>query len=51
MKSLKDKTLFREAGLIGGKWVAAGSGKTVDVVDPATQASIGTVPDLSLIHI
>ena len=47
MKNLKDKTLFREAGLIGGEWVAAGSGKTVDVVDPATQATIGTVPDMT----
>ncbi|RWH17097.1 MAG: aldehyde dehydrogenase family protein, partial [Mesorhizobium sp.] len=47
MKSLKDKTLFREAGLIGGRWVAAGSGRTVDVIDPATQISIGTVPDMA----
>ncbi|PBC03528.1 NAD-dependent succinate-semialdehyde dehydrogenase [Mesorhizobium sp. WSM3860] len=47
MKSLKDKSLFREAGLIGGKWVAAGSGRTVDVIDPATQTSIGTVPDMA----
>ncbi|RUW45311.1 NAD-dependent succinate-semialdehyde dehydrogenase [Mesorhizobium sp. M8A.F.Ca.ET.021.01.1.1] len=47
MKSLNDKSLFREAGLIGGKWVAAGSGKTVDVLDPATQSAIGTVPDMA----
>ncbi|MGX9147103.1 NAD-dependent succinate-semialdehyde dehydrogenase [Mesorhizobium sp. 128a] len=47
MKNLKDKGLFREAGLIGAKWVAASSGKTVDVVDPATQAAIGTVPDMA----
>ncbi|MBZ9905543.1 NAD-dependent succinate-semialdehyde dehydrogenase [Mesorhizobium sp. BR115XR7A] len=47
MKSLNDKSLFREAGLIGGKWVAAGSGKTVDVLDPATQLTIGTVPDMA----
>lgn len=47
MKNLKDKNLFREAGLIGGKWVAAASGKTVDVVDPATQTTIGTVPDMA----
>ncbi|MDX8438932.1 NAD-dependent succinate-semialdehyde dehydrogenase [Mesorhizobium australafricanum] len=47
MKNLKDKSLFREAGLIGGEWVAAGSGKTVDVIDPATQAAIGTVPDMA----
>ena len=47
MKNLRDKSLFREAGLIGGEWVAAGSGKTVDVIDPATQAAIGTVPDMA----
>ncbi|UCI10665.1 NAD-dependent succinate-semialdehyde dehydrogenase [Mesorhizobium sp. B1-1-8] len=46
MKNLKDNSLFREAGLIGGKWVAAASGKTVDVADPATQTAIGTVPDM-----
>ena len=47
MKNLKDKYLFREAGLIGGEWVAAGSGKTVNVIDPATQVAIGTVPDMA----
>ncbi|MER8373149.1 NAD-dependent succinate-semialdehyde dehydrogenase [Mesorhizobium sp. M1406] len=47
MKSLKDKNLFREAGLIAGNWIAAGSGKTVDVLDPATQSPIGTVPDMA----
>ncbi|MER9138198.1 NAD-dependent succinate-semialdehyde dehydrogenase [Mesorhizobium sp. M0830] len=47
MKNLKDKSLFREAGLIGGQWVAAGSGRTVDVIDPAAQAAIGTVPDMA----
>jgi succinate-semialdehyde dehydrogenase/glutarate-semialdehyde dehydrogenase len=47
MKNLKDKSLLRQACLIGGKWVAAQSGKTVDVVDPATQAIIGQVPDMA----
>lgn len=47
MRNLKDKTLFREAGLIGGEWVSAASGRTVDVVDPATQAAIGAVPDMA----
>ncbi|WP_256752120.1 NAD-dependent succinate-semialdehyde dehydrogenase [Mesorhizobium sp. Mes31] len=47
MKNLRDKSLFREAGLIGGEWVAAGSGRTVDVIDPATQGAIGTVPDMA----
>jgi succinate-semialdehyde dehydrogenase/glutarate-semialdehyde dehydrogenase len=46
MLNLKLPSLFRQQGLIGGTWVAAGSGKTVDVLDPASQAVIGTVPDM-----
>lgn len=46
MKTLSDKDLFRQAGLIGGKWCAATSGKVIEVVDPATQKVIGTVPDM-----
>ncbi len=34
----------REANLIGGKWVSADSGATIDVNDPATGETIGTVP-------
>lgn len=47
MLNLKDKSLLRQAGLINGEWVAARSRKTVDVIDPATQAVMGTVPDMS----
>ncbi|MDO3443929.1 NAD-dependent succinate-semialdehyde dehydrogenase [Agrobacterium sp. V1] len=46
MQGLKDKDLFRQTGLIGDAWKAAASGKVVDVIDPATQAVIGTVPDM-----
>ncbi|WFN89453.1 NAD-dependent succinate-semialdehyde dehydrogenase [Agrobacterium pusense] len=46
MQGLKDRDLFRQAGLIGGAWKAATSGKAVDVIDPATQAVIGSVPDM-----
>ncbi|MGP4751379.1 NAD-dependent succinate-semialdehyde dehydrogenase [Agrobacterium pusense] len=46
MQGLKDRDLFRQAGLIGGAWKAAASGKAVDVIDPATQAVIGGVPDM-----
>ncbi|MFD2238009.1 NAD-dependent succinate-semialdehyde dehydrogenase [Aureimonas populi] len=42
---LKDSDLLRQAQLIGGAWVAARSGATIEVVDPATQGTIGTVPD------
>ncbi len=46
MLDLKDKQLFRDKGLIDGAWVAAASGRTVDVQDPAKQTAIGTVPDM-----
>ena len=46
MLNLKDKTLLRQAGLINGEWVTATSGKTVDVINPATQDALGTVPDM-----
>lgn len=46
MHQLNDKDLFRQAGLIDGSWVGATSSKTIDVIDPATQASVGTVPDM-----
>ncbi|MGG6895023.1 MULTISPECIES: NAD-dependent succinate-semialdehyde dehydrogenase [Rhizobium] len=46
MLDLKDKQLFRDKGLIDGLWVAAASGATVDVHDPAKQAVIATVPDM-----
>ncbi len=44
---LRDPTLFREACLVGGKWVEAASGKTIPVRDPATGDVIGAVPSLS----
>ncbi|MDR3517504.1 MAG: NAD-dependent succinate-semialdehyde dehydrogenase [Azospirillaceae bacterium] len=44
--TLKDPGLFRPQGLIGGLWRDAGSGRTIDVIDPATQQVIGTVPDM-----
>ncbi len=34
----------REANLIGGQWVQADSGQTLDVVNPANGQRIGTVP-------
>lgn len=41
---LKDPTLLREANLIGGTWVGADDGKTVDVLNPATGVLVGRVP-------
>ncbi|GGG09304.1 NAD-dependent succinate-semialdehyde dehydrogenase [Rhizobium wenxiniae] len=46
MQNLNLSSLFRQEGLIGGTWVSAQSGKTVDVTDPASQTVIGTVPDM-----
>jgi len=34
----------REANFIGGEWVAADSGATIDVTNPATGERIGTIP-------
>lgn len=42
---LKDKGLFRQQALIGGKWCDAQDRATIDVIDPASQKVIGTVPD------
>jgi succinate-semialdehyde dehydrogenase/glutarate-semialdehyde dehydrogenase len=40
----KTSHFMREANLIDGEWVQADSGKTVDVINPATGLKIGTVP-------
>ena len=44
---LKDTGLFRQQALIGGQWLPAASGRTVEVTDPATGQVLGTVPDMS----
>ena len=41
---LNDPTLFRQANFIDGTWVAADSGKTIVVRNPATGEPIGEVP-------
>ncbi|MFQ3623565.1 MAG: aldehyde dehydrogenase family protein, partial [Acetobacteraceae bacterium] len=41
---LKDPSLFREACLVDGRWIAAASGRTVPVRNPATGETIGAVP-------
>jgi len=47
MHQLNDKDLFRQTGLIDGAWVNAASGKTIEVINPASQSPLGTVPDMS----
>ncbi|MDQ0327577.1 succinate-semialdehyde dehydrogenase/glutarate-semialdehyde dehydrogenase [Rhodopseudomonas julia] len=39
-------SLLRQAGLIDGVWIEADQGATIEVIDPATGAVIGTVPDM-----
>ena len=45
LDSIKDKGFLREANLIDGAWIQADSGRTLVVTDPATGASIGTIPE------
>ncbi len=40
----KTSHFMRQANLIGGEWVQADSGATIDVTNPATGQKIGTVP-------
>lgn len=43
---LNDSTLLRQQGYIDGQWVDANNGKTFDVLNPATKAKLGTVPEM-----
>src|ERR1700748_2188983 len=43
---IKDKSLFRQQCFIDGQWVDADSGKTIDVVNPATGEILGTIPNM-----
>jgi len=42
--NLRDATLFVDRALIAGQWITASGGATLDVIDPATGATIGTIP-------
>ncbi|MCO4316131.1 NAD-dependent succinate-semialdehyde dehydrogenase [Phyllobacterium sp. 21LDTY02-6] len=41
----KSSQFMKQANLIDGAWVAADSGKTIDVINPATGLKIGTIPN------
>jgi len=41
----KNNRFMKEAILIGGEWVAADSGQTLPVTNPATGQALGTVPN------
>ncbi|MGD9744713.1 MAG: aldehyde dehydrogenase family protein, partial [Dongiaceae bacterium] len=44
--ALKDPRLFRQQGYINGKWADADSGATIDVTNPATGETLGTIPKM-----
>ncbi|WP_066532348.1 NAD-dependent succinate-semialdehyde dehydrogenase [Sphingobium sp. EP60837] len=46
MLQLQDPQLLRNLAFVDGKWVGADSGATLDVINPATGESVGTVPDM-----
>ena len=48
--NLKDTGLFRQQAYIDGEWSSADSGATFDVVNPATDNVIGTVPSMGAIE-
>ena len=43
---LQDSQLFHQQGYIDGQWLDADSGATLDVDNPATGGTLGTVPDM-----
>lgn len=43
---LRDSSLLRHQAFIGGEWVGAGDGAVIAVLDPATGAKIGDVPNM-----
>jgi succinate-semialdehyde dehydrogenase/glutarate-semialdehyde dehydrogenase len=46
MTAVSRSEFFREQAFVGGEWIAADSGASFAVVDPATGERIGSVPDL-----
>ena len=44
--ALKDNSLFRQAALVGGRWIEAAEGPSVEVVNPADGGLVGRVPKL-----
>jgi len=46
MPQLNDPTLWRHQAVIGGVWLDADTGASTEILDPATGASLGSVPHL-----
>jgi succinate-semialdehyde dehydrogenase/glutarate-semialdehyde dehydrogenase len=45
MRRLTDSDLFRQQAYVNGDWIAAASGRTATVTNPATGEALGNVPD------
>ena len=46
MTRLRDADLLRQQAFVGGRWSAADSGATLEVLNPATGERLGTVPNM-----
>ena len=44
--SIKNKSLFREQGLIDGIWCGSDSNRTLNVLNPASGEVLGTIPNM-----
>ena len=44
---MKETTLIKTKAFVNGEWLDAGSGKTFDVINPATNETITAVPDMN----
>jgi succinate-semialdehyde dehydrogenase/glutarate-semialdehyde dehydrogenase len=44
MQNLKDIALLRQQAFIGGEWVPSRTGRTLEVLDPASGQHVGNVP-------
>ena len=48
---MKDASLFRQQVYINGNWSDADNGESNEITNPSNGQVLGTVPNLSLIHI
>jgi succinate-semialdehyde dehydrogenase / glutarate-semialdehyde dehydrogenase len=48
---LQDSNLFRQQCYVDGAWIEASSGQSLVVMNPATQAKLGTVPSLAVAEV
>ena len=50
MRQLTDPTLFVQSALIDGQWLQADDQATLTVRNPATGATVGTVPNMGAVE-